>query len=346
MLAMCPRPDMVPSDAEDDDPAPLVGPTRKEKREEQRAAMLAAGGTVCSKSKCARVVTFDDTHKTCELCRARDKRNNKSDKGRARAKRNNKSDKGRARAKRHNKSDKGKAAQQRYKQGKPKTKMAQKRAERAVMLAAGGKVCSHSNCPRVVAFGDAHKLCENCRDCAKRHNQKLSRKLGASLRQILTGKHDFTEPMTLKTYGIDRTEAEWQAHFASQFEPWMDWPNHGKHKKGAPPKSKWNVGHKIAQSRYDHSDPDEVRKCWSLANLFPQCAKENVEQNNRYLPSFETLLAMRAEWPKAWNGVLPDWAVALPDPDASDDSDASEDSDDSDDDSDESDESDCADCAD
>jgi len=479
MLAMCPRPDMVPSDAEDDDPAPLVGPTREEKRDE----LLAAGGTVCSKSKCARVVAFDDSHKTCEMCRTRAKRNNTSDKGKAAQarykqgkaeKRAEQSEEGQARDEleppnkkpreekraepaavladpeqpiRKTREEKrteraamldaggtvcsnsfcvrvvafgdahktcagclanGKKTREEMRDKKRAAVLAaadpeqpikktreEMRAERAAMLDAGGTVCSNGNCQSVVAFGDTHKGCERCRASGKRNNtsdkgqasrkrynesekcqasqklynqsdkgkasqklynesdkgrakqkrqnDKLSSKLGASLRMILMGKHDFAEPMTFMTYGVDRTEAEWQAHFASQFEPWMDWPNHGRHRKGAPYKSVWNIGHKIAKSCYDHSDPDEVRKCWSLANLFPQCAKENVEQGKRYLPSLETLLAMRAEWPKAWNGVLPDCVVALLDPDASDDSDDPEDSDNSDD---ESDESDCADCAD
>ena len=142
----------------------------------------------------------------------------------------------------------------------------------------------------------------------------MKARLASSLRKILTGTHDHTDPSTFASYGIHFTEAGLQAHFSSLFEVWMSWDNHGTHVIGAPYKTKWNIGHRIAKSWYDHTDPEDVRKCWSRDNLFPQDGKQNVEKGKYYFPMREELMRLRHIWPKDWNDEVPDRILAYLDP--------------------------------
>ena len=95
-----------------------------------------------------------------------------------------------------------------------------------------------------------------------------------------------------------------RAFFEASFEPWMSWANYGTHKKGAELESAWNIGHKIPRSAYDHSNEDDIRRCWSRMNLFAQDAKQNANASDR-LPNSCVLLSLRPVWPLAWNDSLP-----------------------------------------
>ena len=87
------------------------------------------------------------------------------------------------------------------------------------------------------------------------------------------------------------------AHFESTFEPWMNWENYGAYRKNPP--RKWNIGHRIPLSMYDANDPEDFGRCWTRANLFAQCAKENNFQRDR-MPTEAVLKGLKAIWPKAW----------------------------------------------
>ena len=100
------------------------------------------------------------------------------------------------------------------------------------------------------------------------------------------------------------SNAEWRTHLESTFAPWMNWQNRGKHCHGDPYKKKWNIGHRIPCALYDCRDPEDLRKCFSKANLFAQCARENIEQNARGIPSRMDLERLRHVWPKCWENVV------------------------------------------
>lgn len=96
-------------------------------------------------------------------------------------------------------------------------------------------------------------------------------------------------------------------HFESQFESWMNWDNHGKALVDGP--RHWNIGHRIARALYDANDDEDVRRCWSKKNLFPQDAFENIALQTK-LPSNNVLQSMKECWPTAWNGVVPEFGHA------------------------------------
>ena len=64
----------------------------------------------------------------------------------------------------------------------------------------------------------------------------------------------------------------------------------------------WTVDHHIPRSAYDHDDPEDVKRCWSPANMHPMDPKANKEKWNKVLP--EHVAQVPAEfYPKAWAGV-------------------------------------------
>ena len=91
---------------------------------------------------------------------------------------------------------------------------------------------------------------------------------------------------------------EMRLHFENQFQPWMNWSNHGN-RPGC-----WSVGHRIPQSHFDASDLEDLCRCWNRKNLFPQPHSENLTQSKK-LPSDSELLSLVDCWPKSLGGVLP-----------------------------------------
>ncbi|MDP3987031.1 MAG: hypothetical protein Q8P81_02280 [Nanoarchaeota archaeon] len=69
-------------------------------------------------------------------------------------------------------------------------------------------------------------------------------------------------------------------HLESQFESWMNWENYGKANRN---KRTWNIDHIIPQSKllYDSMQHENFKKCWSLENLRPLGAIENIKKGNR-----------------------------------------------------------------
>ena len=77
------------------------------------------------------------------------------------------------------------------------------------------------------------------------------------------------------------TPTELKEHLEKQFEPWMNWNNHGvgNYKK----EKKWNIDHIIPQSKlpYNSLDHTNFQKCWSLENLRPLEAIQNIRKGNK-----------------------------------------------------------------
>lgn len=61
-------------------------------------------------------------------------------------------------------------------------------------------------------------------------------------------------------------------HLERQFAAGMTWSNYGR----------WHVDHKKPCAAFDHSDPEQVKECWSLGNLQPLWAAENVKKGASY----------------------------------------------------------------
>lgn len=70
---------------------------------------------------------------------------------------------------------------------------------------------------------------------------------------------------------------------------------------------KYQIDHVIAMSLYDLNDPEDISRCWNIANLRWLPAKENISKGNRLRPEdIEVIKTLPKEiYPKSWKGVIP-----------------------------------------
>jgi hypothetical protein len=81
---------------------------------------------------------------------------------------------------------------------------------------------------------------------------------------------------------------ELKTHIENLFEPWMTWENLGKYDPKTwddndPATWKWQLDHIIPHSnfKYQSMEEESFKKCWSLENLRPYSAKQNIKDGNR-----------------------------------------------------------------
>ena len=128
----------------------------------------------------------------------------------------------------------------------------------------------------------------------------LEHYIGIAMGKMLKGIRGSSKTVMSYSEFIDTDDL--RDHFESQFESWMTWENYGKASKDGV--KHWNVGHVIARVLYDANDGEDVRRCWSKKNLFPQDANENASLQTK-LPAEDVLNQMKECWPVKWGGVVP-----------------------------------------
>lgn len=128
--------------------------------------------------------------------------------------------------------------------------------------------------------------------CAEtRKNQRVERKIQATLRRIERAKHrkilnSLRRRMAEALKGnrkSDRTIALLGCslkflteHIEAQWKPGMSWENRSTFG--------WHIDHIRPCASFDLSDPAEQRKCFHFTNLQPLWAKENVAKGAKYIP--------------------------------------------------------------
>jgi len=70
-------------------------------------------------------------------------------------------------------------------------------------------------------------------------------------------------------------------HLESQFEPWMNWGNFGAYDKN---RKTWQIDHIIPQVSLPYNSMAHLnfQKCWSINNLRPLEAMENMKKGAKY----------------------------------------------------------------
>ena len=131
----------------------------------------------------------------------------------------------------------------------------------------------------------------------KKDNSKVSKQMQSRIcRQIRN--HGYSSATLARTTEFVNNQAM-RDHFESTFESWMNWSNYGRQKSRHPYKTTWQYGHRIPCAAYDFSNPEDVRRCYSKANIFAQCARENHEAGSK-LPDNKTLASLESVWPTGW----------------------------------------------
>lgn len=120
-------------------------------------------------------------------------------------------------------------------------------------------------------------------DPSYRLRNLISRSVSRMLKQNLTSKKGGSIKSNL-LYSID----ELKKHLESKFEPWMNWGNQGKYiPQNWDDKDQstwtWQLDHIIPQYDlpYKSMEDENFKKCWSLENLRPLSAKQNILDRNR-----------------------------------------------------------------
>jgi hypothetical protein len=120
---------------------------------------------------------------------------------------------------------------------------------------------------------------EKYKEKQKRSRNKYRESLQGRLRTNMSSKISSKLSKSVKCSNIkylDWTVSELIVHLESQFQPGMTWENYGK--------DGWHVDHIVPDSWFSYSSPEDegFKKSWSLSNLQPMWAKENLSKNNRF----------------------------------------------------------------
>ncbi len=120
------------------------------------------------------------------------------------------------------------------------------------------------------------KYCSNKlrNDSIFRLKSNISRLVRYHLKQRLASKNK-KSTFSFLPYTID----ELKSHLEKQFEPWMNWQNWGKGN------GFWNIDHikPDCSFSYKNTQDKEFQECWSLNNLRPLEAIENIKKNGKII---------------------------------------------------------------
>lgn len=110
---------------------------------------------------------------------------------------------------------------------------------------------------------------------------KIRQNFSRSIRSSLLKNDKIKDDSFLKY--LPYTIKDLKQHLESQFEPWMTWRNYGKYNKQTWDDQDsstwtWQIDHIVPHSifKYKSMNEDNFKKCWSLENLRPLNAKQNI----------------------------------------------------------------------
>ncbi len=215
--------------------------------------------------------------KQSEKGKASEKRFKQSEKGKASNKRYAQSEKGKAAMKRKNQSEKGKASNKRYAQsekGKAKQKSARQsekgKASRKRFLETKKK--RRAADPAYCLMGNISRLAVFLVSLEKKNSPAFVKRTS------------FTSGANFRNH-IRREAAKRGWTLA----------DHG---------TKFQIEHKIPQEAFDFNDTEDVKRCWSHANVHAMTKEENMAKSYTIVDAL--CLDVGAEkYPKAWGGRIP-----------------------------------------
>ena len=207
-------------------------------------------------------------HRATEKCKNTAKKYNQSEKAKEAQRQYEKSDKCKIMRKKYRESEQGKVNTKNWREsykGTEKQKLAQKKYDQS----AKGKV-------RNARYSTSKKGKLNRK---KIKTKRLSTPQGKLYNNISRNIYDRLKSRNLSKNGkstldfLPYTINELKQHLEKQFLPKMTWDNYG---------SEWHIDHIVPDSLWDYKSTDdyEFQKCWSLQNLRPMWAKDNLEKSN------------------------------------------------------------------
>lgn len=215
-------------------------------------------------------------HKSCISCRATQKRYSGSEKARAVRRKYNKSDKAKAANARYNNSDKTRANKKKYRKSSlGKQRAAEKRASEL------GKAIQ--------------KRSRETQSIRRKEDPafKLKRNLQKAAWCLVSGRRKKSPTFVANT--SFKSAAHFVRHMSKAVPADMSMKDYG---------DGWHVEHAIPQEAYDFSIPEDVKRCWSPANVRGFAADANNEKSWTIIDSLCAKVGVE-HFPTAWNGTIP-----------------------------------------
>jgi len=107
----------------------------------------------------------------------------------------------------------------------------------------------------------------------KRQSNPLERvkdSLSSNLRNALSGRAKGQKTLDYLCMNID----EFKSYIEKMFMDGMTWENYGLYG--------WHLDHIQPVCSFDHSDEEQIKKCWHYSNFQPLWAKDNLSKGDRY----------------------------------------------------------------
>ena len=167
-----------------------------------------------------------------------------------------------------------------------------------------GRVCYKQKCPtceKDKGFVPKARIGKNCKSCSNSINKKgkpspkkgiktgipahnrgeyfnnplkkiLRDRMSRRMRHALSGRNlskEWKHIFKITGYSVD----DLKKHLESKFQDNMSWGNIGE----------WHIDHIYPESKFNYSslNDEEFKKCWSLDNLQPLWAKDNLRKSNK-----------------------------------------------------------------
>ena len=96
--------------------------------------------------------------------------------------------------------------------------------------------------------------------------QRIKESLSANLRNALSGRGKGQKTLDYLCISID----EFKSYIENKFTEGMTWENYGLHG--------WHLDHIQPVQSFDHSDEEQVKKCWHYSNFQPLWAEDNLSK--------------------------------------------------------------------
>jgi hypothetical protein len=160
---------------------------------------------------------------------------------------------------------------------KRRTNGTQVRAQRRTRCANGHALTGEN----LVIGGHANGDYRMCRECNRkrrreRYQQNPSARLRKNMARAVWGVLKRGSGGALFTR-LGYSAEELAQHLESKFSSGMNWRNYGR----------WHVDHIRPSVMFDHTDAVQFSECWSLANLQPLWASENMRKGASYTQKVE-----------------------------------------------------------
>lgn len=157
---------------------------------------------------------------------------------------------------------------------------------------------THVEQERKYRLDNSDKIVKRVMNYTRKNRKTLNAKLRARRKNpVIKLRHQISTLVRLNIHGtkcgsilkyLPYTIDALKSHIESQFETWMTWNNWGVYRVSSWDDNdsstwKWQLDHIIphSQFKYESMEDQEFKECWSLSNLRPLSAKQNLLENNR-----------------------------------------------------------------